>query len=111
MKKLAGLFVGFVNGLLGSGGGMVAVPLLECDGLETKKAHAGSIAVILPLSAVSAAFYLWRGDVSFSAVLPYVPGGLIGSFIGTKVITKIPPVMLKRIFGAFAVWAGVRMVL
>lgn len=111
MKKFAGLFIGFINGLLGSGGGMVAVPLLERDGLDTKKAHASSIAVILPLSAISAALYLWHGDVAISDILPYIPGGLVGSFIGTKLITKISPILLKRIFGAFAIWAGVRMFL
>lgn len=110
MKKLAGLFVGFINGLLGSGGGMAAVPLLERGGLETKKAHACSIAVILPISAISAAVYLWRGDVSLYDVFPYIPGGLLGSFIGTKLITKIPPLMLKRVFAVVALWAGIRMI-
>ena len=111
MKKLAGIFVGFINGLLGSGGGMVAVPMLEHDGLETKKAHASAIAVILPISAISAGLYLWRGDVTVFDVLPYIPGGLVGSFIGTKLINKISPSLLKKTFGILAIWAGVKMFL
>ena len=45
---LAGGGVGFVNGLLGGGGGMVAVPALCGAGLGVASAHATAIAVVLP---------------------------------------------------------------
>ena len=55
---VTGAACGLLNGLFGAGGGMAAVPLLKAGGLPQKKAHATSLAVILPLAAVSAAFYL-----------------------------------------------------
>ena len=58
---VSGALAGTVNGLFGGGGGMVLVPLLSgwC-GMEGKRSFATCVAVILPLSAVSAAVYLLR---------------------------------------------------
>ena len=62
---------GLMNGLFGSGGGLFLVPLLTAwAGMEQKKAFATSVAVILPLSLVSAAIYFWKGALDFSAALP-----------------------------------------
>ena len=65
MKKvlpwLAGLLTGFFGGLLGGGGGLVAVPLLRVCGLEGKEVHATSLAVTLSLSCLSAWLYLRAG--------------------------------------------------
>ena len=55
-----GLAVGLINGLLGAGGGMLAVPILAKAGLSQREAHAGSLAVILPLSLFRAAFWARR---------------------------------------------------
>lgn len=52
MKKklfsLWGTLAGFLNGMLGAGGGMVVVPILKTR-LSEKQAHATSVAVILPI--------------------------------------------------------------
>ncbi len=108
---LFGAAAGFVNGLLGSGGGMIAVPALRSQGLGPQKAHATSIAVISPMCLLSAAIYLFRGDVSITDALPYLPAGALGAFIGAKLLPKISDTLLRRLFGAFAVWAGLRMLL
>ena len=107
----AGLAVGVVNGLLGAGGGMIAVPLLKKLGFQQKQAHANAVAVILPITVLSAAFYLIKVHVRLSDCFVYIPGGLLGSFIGTYCLKKISPIWLKRIFGGFMVYAGVRLLL
>lgn len=108
---LAGLTIGFVNGLLGAGGGMVAVPLLKRLGLEQKQAHVNAVAVILPISILSAALYIAKDYVNLSSALPYIPAGAVGALIGTYTLKKISPLWLKRIFGGFMVYAGVRLLL
>lgn len=108
---LGSLAAGLVNGLLGSGGGMIAVPLLERGGVEPNRAHATSVAMMLPLSAVSAAFYLWDGKVTFADALPYIPGGIVGSIIGVFLLRKVRPELLRRIFGGVAVYSGLRILL
>ena len=108
---IGGALAGFVNGLLGAGGGMLAVPALRRSGLGTKESHAGAIAVIMPLSAASGVMYLLGGRVALADALPYLPGGILGAVIGAVFLRKINPALLRRIFGGFAIWAGIRMLI
>ena len=102
---------GIINGLLGSGGGMIAVPALEKSGVKANRAHATSVAVMLPLSAVSALFYVWREGVGLSDALPYIPGGIIGALLGVVLLRRVKPTLLRRLFGGVAVYSGVRLLL
>lgn len=106
-----GLITGVISGLLGAGGGMVAVPSLKKSGLEAKEAHCNAVAVILPIAVLSAILYIIDGRVTLVDALPFLPGGLIGSYLGTLILKKISPLWLVRIFGAFMVYLGVRMFL
>lgn len=107
----AGLAIGIINGLLGAGGGMIAVPLLQKLGLDRKQAHANAVAVILPITVLSAVLYLVNGYVSVKDSLIFIPGGIAGSLLGTFIMRKISSVWLKRIFGGFMIYAGVRLLL
>ncbi|MEE1330470.1 MAG: sulfite exporter TauE/SafE family protein [Acutalibacteraceae bacterium] len=111
MTAVSGVLIGAVNGLFGAGGGMLAVPLLTKLGLERKQAHANAVAVILPITVLSAFFYVFRGYVTVKESLVFIPGGVTGALIGTYCLKKISSVWLKRIFGAFMVYAGVRLLL
>ncbi len=111
LAAAGGVGIGFINGLLGAGGGMLAVPLLKKCGLSTKQAHACSIAVILPLSAVSAALYLINGRVTFSDAWVYMPAGAVGAVLGAWLLGRLPDKWIRRIFSIFMIWAGVRLML
>ncbi len=107
-----GFLIGAVNGLLGAGGGMLAVPLLsKVCGLERQEAHMNSVAVILPITLVSVCIYLFKGSVQVSDALRFVPAGLLGALLGTAVLGKISSKWLKIIFGGFMIWAGIRLVM
>ena len=115
MKKkftaLGGFAAGIVNGLLGAGGGMIVVPMLEKSGLDSVKSHATSVAVIFPICVLSAALYLIRGSVSIGQTLPYLPWMVVGSVLGAWVLPKFNKTLLRRIFGILMIWAAVRMLL
>jgi uncharacterized membrane protein YfcA len=111
IKAGTGLLIGFVNGFLGTGGGIIAVPLLKRMGLTQKESHINAVAVILPICLVSAFLYVFRGDVTFKDAWIYIPTGIIGALIGTYIIKKISPLWLKRIFGALIIYAGVRLLM
>ncbi len=106
---LSGISIGIINGLLGAGGGMIAVPLLKNLGFSQSKAQANAVAVILPISLISATMYVLRGNVSITDSLIYIPGGIIGTLIGTFILCRIPQKILKKIFAAFMIWAGIRL--
>ncbi len=105
---LFGFLIGALNGLFGSGGGVLAVPALENSGLDTKKSHASSVAVMLVLSTTSLIIYSIRGSVSLEEGLKLAPFGVAGALIGSLFLKKIKPSTLKRIFGVFLIIAGGR---
>ena len=109
LAATGGIGIGFINGLLGAGGGMLAVPLLKKCGLSTKQAHAGSIAIILPLSAVSAAIYLLNGRMTFVDGWTYMPAGAIGAVLGAWLLGKITAKWVTRIFALVMLAAGVKL--
>ncbi len=110
-STVGGLIAGFANGMLGAGGGMLAVPALQKSGLDRKEAHSSSVAVILPLSLFSAVLYLLNGNVKLSDALPFIPWGLIGAVAGTFLLRRLPDKWIRRIFAAFMIWAGIRLLL
>lgn len=111
LYSVFGIIIGLINGILGAGGGMVAVPLLNKAGLDQKTSHANAIAVILPITVISAGIYLYNGNVNLKDAAVYMPTGLLGALIGTYLLKKISPLWLKRIFGGLMVYAGVRLLL
>ena len=97
--------------MFGSGGGLIAVPLLEkLLKVEAKKAHATSISIILPLSIVSAFLYLSHGHLDILTALKYVPFGIIGAIVGSCLLKKFSNKVLKKTFGALLILAAIRMV-
>lgn len=106
---LGGGAVGLINGLLGSGGGMIAVPMLRKIGLSQKESHATAVMLIFFLSLFSAAVYLLGGRLALSSALPYLPGGVIGAAAGALLLKKIPDGALRRVFGIFMVYTGIRL--
>ena len=111
LAALGGLAAGIINGLLGAGGGMVVVPMLQRAGLEPKKAHATSVCVILPVCVFSSVLYLTSGRVTLGDAAPYLLWGAVGSIIGSFLLQKINDLWLRRCFALLIIWAAVRMLL
>ena len=111
--KLAvlGIGVGLVNGVFGAGGGMIAVPVLKKQGLDQKLAHANAVAVILPITIISAVLYLVKGNVTLIDSWAFIPTGLIGSVIATLALQKFSNKVLQKTFAAFIIYAGVRLLM
>lgn len=109
---LAGGLAGLANGLFGGGGGSVLVPLLVgVCGLERRRAFATSVAVILPLCALSVVIYLLRGGLELQAAWPYLAGGTVGGWLGGRLFRGVRVDWLRRGFGLLLVLGGVRCLL
>lgn len=106
---LAGALAGAANGLFGGGGGSVLVPALTRGcGLSQRQAFATSVAVILPLCALSVVIYLFRGGLELGTALPYLIGGAAGGWAGGKWFKGMKISWLKRAFGLLLIYGGVR---
>ena len=106
---VTGALAGLANGLFGSGGGMFLVPLFtHWTKLPQRKAFATSVAVILPLSLVSAGLYWFRGGLELDAAWPYLLGGFLGGILSGRVFQKVPLTWLRRAFALLILYGGVR---
>ena len=109
---LSGAAGGLVNGLFGGGeiGGAVALgKSVDLGGRSIVKKRC--VAVILPFCVLSAAIYLLRTGLRLLTALPYLLGGLVGGFVGGKLFKKMPSAWLRRLFGVFLLYGGVRYLL
>ena len=109
LPAATGFCAGILNGLFGSGGGIIAVPLLGKNGLSQKESQATALFMMLCLSAVSAFLYYRSGELSFAEGAVFVPGGIVGAVLASAVFRKIEPVLLKKIFGGFVTISAARM--
>ena len=110
-----GVAAGFLNGLLGAGGGIVIVYglgwLFGREEIEPHSLFATSIAVMLPLSAVSALQYVRNGhlpELSVSAlILPAIAGGALGALL----LRRLTPHALAKLFAAVVLVSGIALVI
>lgn len=111
LSSIGGFLAGALNGLLGAGGGMIVVPMLQKSGLKAQNAHATSVSIILPICLVSAVFYLTSGRVTFGDAAPYLLWGAVGSVLGAWILQHVKENVLRKLFGILMIWAAVRMLI
>lgn len=108
-----GFVGGVVSGLLGVGGGVVMVPgLVLAVGMAQRRAHATSLAAILPIGAIGAVVYAIDGgqvDLGFAALLAV--GAVVGAPLGVRALARIPEGALRALFIIVALVAGGRLLL
>ncbi|MFI9783006.1 sulfite exporter TauE/SafE family protein [Kitasatospora sp. NPDC051984] len=99
----AGAGLGAVTGLLGVGGGFLAVPaLVSVLRLPMRKAAATSLVVILVNSVVSLATRLTVSGMSLNLAVfgPFVGAAVLGAWDGKRLAAKISGTALQRTFAA-----------
>ena len=115
MKNLKIIITGFVsgiaNGLFGSGGGTIAVPFMErLLKVSEHKSHATAIALILPLSIISSIIYFFKSSIPLKETIFVSLGGILGGFIGAKILPKFSGRVLHIIFGCFMIISSIKMI-
>ena len=106
---IAGTCAGAVNGLLGAGGGMVLVPLLEsCTDIKESGIFPASVSIILPICIVSLLSTARLGDIPWESAIPYLIGSTIGGILAGLFGKRIPTLWLHRGLGILILWGGIR---
>lgn len=106
-----GLVIGFINGFLGAGGGILLVPILITIIKEpTKVAHATAVVIILPLCVASGLVYILKGVYDIGIGWEILVGTAAGGVLGTFLLKKLASNWLSLIFAAVMVVAGVYLI-
>jgi hypothetical protein len=106
----ASLVAGAISGLLGVGGGIVKVPVLNVFcGIPMRVASATSAFMIGVTAAASAFIYYSRGDVSLPLTAAVALGALPGSLLGARVSHRFEARSLKLLLASVLLLVGVRM--
>ncbi|MGI6701087.1 MAG: TSUP family transporter [Christensenellales bacterium] len=112
LMPVIGLFIGFINGFFGGGGGMLLVPSLKfVGGVDQKKSQATAISIILPLSLISGLVYTFKGVYDLGIGLSVGGGVIAGGVLGACLLKKISNKALAVIFYLLMLAAGIRMVI
>ncbi len=104
---VAALFVGFLTGFLGVGGGFVIVPaLVMALGLPMPVAVGTSLLVIAINSGSSLLARPELGSLPWGIVVPFTLAAIGGSLVGRRVGARLPAAVLTRSFAGLLVAVG-----
>ena len=105
-------FAGSLSGLLGIGGGIVQVPVMNLlCGVPMKAAAATSNFIIGVSAAASALVYFRKGLVPVELTGVIVIGVLIGSFLGIYALYRARSEKLQIVFSALTLLVAVKMLM
>lgn len=103
-------FAGSLSGLLGIGGGVVQVPVMNLlCGVPMKAAAATSNFIIGVSAAASAFVYFRRGLMPLELTGVIVTGVLLGSFLGIYALYRARSEKLQIIFSGLTLLVGLKM--
>ena len=116
---LTGAVGGLIAGLLGVGGGIVIVPVLELvlgyvgvdPAVRMHIAVGTSLAIIIPTSLSSARAHYRSDAVAMDLVRTWSPWIVIGTIAGAIVAGRAAPQVLYAVFGVVALVVGLKMIL
>jgi uncharacterized membrane protein YfcA len=114
-----GLFAGLLAGLLGVGGGIIMVPVLELAlpyaGFPREwcmhVAVATSLAAIVPTSISSSRAHHRRGGIDWKLARAWAPGVVIGGLVGSLLASRVSDDVLTGVFGVVATLISLKMFL
>jgi uncharacterized membrane protein YfcA len=105
-------FAGILSALLGIGSGIFKV--MAMDGamkLPMKVSSATSNFMIGVTAAASAGAYLLRGDIRPEIACPVAVGIIVGSWVGAKVMVRMPAAHIRKVFVVVLVVVSIQMIL
>ena len=109
-KIILGLISGIICGLFGTGGGMILVPaFIYMLKIKPKKARATSLFCMLVMVVISSVFYYKNNYIDWKIGTLCAIGGIVGGYLGAKILKKMPDYMLKIAFTIFIAYYSFRM--
>ncbi len=110
LMSIGGLFIGFIAGLLGVGGGFLFVPMMLAMGYPTKQAAATSAFVVIFSSFSGFVGHIAEGHFNWPLMIATSIVVIIGSQIGAKVMKeKMKSRWIKQMFAVILLGVAVKL--
>jgi len=108
-----GLVAGIMSGLFGIGGGVVIVPALMAFAAFDQKLATGTSlgALLLPVGLPGVLRYSQDGMVDLGVAAPLAVMLMLGAIIGARVTLSLPTKTVRRLYGFFLLFVGLRFLL
>jgi len=105
-----GLAAGTLSGLLGVGGGIIIVPVLnKVFHVPMNVAVGTSLLIIIPTALVGSLTHYTRGNLQLQLALPIMLGTMAGGYVGARLAGIVPELALKRAFALLALYTAYRL--
>lgn len=112
MKIIIGIVIGFINGMFSSGGGLIAIPCFEKFlKMDKKKSRAVTIFCILPMCITSLIVLKQKQQIDYKLGIICGLGGMVGGFVGSKLLNRISDKVLEIFFIMFLIYSGVKLLI
>ncbi len=113
LSIISGSLVGFVLGLVGGGGSIIAVPLLlYVVGIGSPHLAIGTSAIAVSLSAAANLVnHARNGMVKWPCAVSFSAAGIAGAWAGSTLAMKVPGQNLLALFGVLMLIVGTVMLL
>lgn len=115
---IMGLYVGFVSGLFGIGGGLIVVPVLAYlfqylevpESINYQTAVGTSLTAMIFTSLSSAVSHYFQNGINFKVIGILLPGLILGIVSGAFIANYIPGHILKWFFASFVFILGLKFI-
>jgi len=111
-KILLAISSGIISGLFGAGGGLILLPAFtHLFKLNEKDARGTTIFCILPMVITAGIFYYKSNFIDLDIAIKCAIGGMIGAYIGVKILNKISDKFLRISYIIFLLYVSGRFLL
>lgn len=109
---LIGFLAGMISGFFGAGGGLILVPYMTLILKEDEvKSRATTILCIFFMVLTSSFFYFNQDSIDWYLAFKCAIGGVIGGYVGSKLLINLNKKILKILFIIFLIYAGIKMII
>ncbi len=114
MLAAIGFLSGILTGIVGIGGGFIIIPALVLFGKVPVKMSVGTSLLIIAANSFigfGGEVLVRMEEINYSFLLMFSAFSITGVFIGFRLVTKILPAQLKKIFGWFVLVTGILIII
>ncbi|MEO6985001.1 MAG: sulfite exporter TauE/SafE family protein [Paralcaligenes sp.] len=99
---ISGALIGFTGGVLGIGGGLLAIPLLGLVfNMPQQAAQGTALIMVLPAVLITVRKYNQYAKIDLGAAAAGAAGSIVFTWLGARFALGVDPTLLRRVYAIF----------